>query len=135
MVPIEGTLNQTGYLHILNEHAFTSGNRLFSTNDWILQQDNAPCHKGRVPTKFLKDINQAVLPWPAQSPDLNIIENVWAYVKSQRTFERDRQRDETIAEITQIWSKLPLEFAHNLVRSIPARLQAVIDAKGGVTRY
>nr|CAA47913.1 ORF [Drosophila melanogaster] len=135
LVPIEGTLNQNGYLLILNNHAFTSGNRLFPTTEWILQQDNAPCHKGRIPTKFLNDLNLAVLPWPPQSPDLNIIENVWAFIKNQRTIDKNRKREGAIIEIAEIWSKLTLEFAQTLVRSIPKRLQAVIDAKGGVTKY
>lgn len=135
LVPIVGTLNQSGYLHILNEHAFPSANRLFSTYDWILQHDNAPCHKGRVPTKFLKDLNQAVLLWPPQSPDLNIIENVWAFVKNKRTIDKYRKREGAIAEIEDIWSKLTIELAQTLVRSIPDRLQAVIDAKGGITKY
>jgi len=106
LVPIEGTLNQNGYLHIINDHAFTSGNRLFPTYDWILQHDNAPCHKVRVPTTFLNDLNQAVLPWPPQSPDLNVIENVWAFVKNNRTIDKSRKREGTIAEIEDIWSKL-----------------------------
>lgn len=135
LVPIEGTLNQNGYLDILNDHAFTSGNRLFPTYDWILQHDNAPCHKGKLPTQLLKDLSQAVLPWPAQSPDLNIIENVWAIVKNKRTIDKYRKREGTIAEIKDIWSKLTIEFAQTLVRSIPDRLQAVIDAKGGITKY
>jgi len=112
-----------------------SGNRLFPTYEWILQQDNAPCHKGRIPTQFLSGLNQAVLPWPPQSPDLNIIENVWAFIKNQRTIDKNRKRDGVIAEIDEIWSKLTLEFAQTLVRSIPNRLQAVIDDKGGVTKY
>nr|AAO25747.1 Tc1-like transposase [Drosophila pseudoobscura] len=134
-VPIEGTLNQTRYLVILNEHAFVSGDRLFPISDWILQQDNAPCHKGSAPTKFLRDLNVAVLPWPAQSPDLNIIENVWSLIKGQRTIDKNRKRDVTIEEVKEIWSKLELGYARHLVESVPARLQAVIDAKGGITKY
>jgi len=33
--------------------------------------------------------------WPAQSLDLNIIENVWTFVMSQRIVDRNRWRDET----------------------------------------
>lgn len=134
-VPIEGILNQSRYLHILNENAFTSANKLFPTIDLVLQQDNAPCHKGSIPTKFLADLDQAILPWPAQSPDLNIIENVWAFVKSKRLFNKDRKRDDTIQEVTGIWSKLTVDFAQSLVASIAARLQAVIDENGGMTKY
>ncbi|XP_055915519.1 uncharacterized protein LOC129948511 [Eupeodes corollae] len=42
LVRIEGTLKQSGYTTILNDHAFVSGNRLFPTIDWILQHDNSP---------------------------------------------------------------------------------------------
>jgi transposase len=44
--------------------------------------DNAPCHKS-VRTKtalFLKGIR--CVTWPPYSPDLNIIEQVWNYMKN-----------------------------------------------------
>jgi len=57
-----------------------------------------------------------------QSPDLNINKNVWAFIKIQNTFDRDRRRNEIISEIQEVWPKLFLEIAHYLVLSIPARL-------------
>ena len=45
--------------------------------NWIYQQDNAPCQASKATKQFLPDSNVDLLPWPAKSPDLNIIENLW----------------------------------------------------------
>lgn len=130
LVPIDGTMNQSKYIHVLNDHAFPSANRLIGQS-FILQQDNAPCHKARSITNFLTDIEVNTLDWPPQSPDLNIIENVWAYIKRKRSSCLARMRDETIAEIEGLWKEVSLETIQNLVKSVPGRLKKVIDVRGG----
>ena len=47
------------------------------------QQDNTPAHTARATQLFLQGNNIQTLPWPALSPDLNPIEQLWAYLKRQ----------------------------------------------------
>lgn len=134
LVPIDGSMNQNRYLETLNNYAFPSGDRLIG-KEFILQQDNAPCHKARMITRFLRDVGVETLDWPPQSPDLNIIENVWSLIKRERSTDLTRTKAETVTEVTMNWKEVPLKYLQTLVDSVPNRLQKVIDTKGGYIFY
>ena len=47
--------------------------------DWKLMQDNAPCHKRIM--AYLAQKRVEMILWPPYSPDMNPIENLWAWMK------------------------------------------------------
>ena len=73
--------------------------------------------------------------WPPQSPDLNIIENMWAILKRNVSKRFPSTLDELWKVATEEWYKIDDAYIKNLYSSIPKRLDAVIKMKGYHTKY
>ena len=76
LIKCPGTLNSFGYLEILKQY-----DRPLIIPDLVFQQDNASVHKSEDVCNFLAQKQWEVLDWPAYSPDLNPIENIWVIFK------------------------------------------------------
>ncbi len=58
-----------------------SADKLYGDADFIFQQDLAPAHTAKGIKSWFNGHGVTVLDWPANSPDLNPIENIWGIVK------------------------------------------------------
>ncbi len=111
-----------------------SADQLFKDADFIFQQDLAPAHTSAKSTKsWLIEIG--VLDWPANSPDLNPVENLLGIIKRKMRNKRPKYADELKATVKETWASIPPQQCHKLITSMPRRIEAVIKAKGAPTKY
>lgn len=134
---IDERLTGPVYRNILENVMLPSVRERFPGDNFIFQQDNAPVHTARIVRDWIEENDINTLPWPARSPDLNPIENVWGYLvkKLQKRDIRPQNRDELWQTINQAWNELENYNMLNLVQSMNQRLQMVIDKNGSATKY
>ena len=129
---IQGNLNAAGYIAILTEHVLPLN---LPGQGTMFQQDNATCHTAATTRRFFETNGIELLPWPAQSPDLNPIENVWSYIQ-QRVDLHEIHGFEQLWNVTlRVWNEMPADYLQNLINSMPRRIREVIAAHGGSIPY
>jgi transposase len=141
---IEGIMDKHKYLWILQNKALPSCDRLFPADedghhDYMFQEDNDPKHTSKLCKRWKRNnmnhLNTEESSWPAQSPDLNPIENLWA-ILDNRVRDRVCNNERELMEVLQnAWNSLPVDLLRRLVESMPRRCAAVIKAKGAPTKY
>lgn len=103
----------------------------YGFNNWVLQQDNARPHIKKTTIEAMENLDIHILQgWPPYSPDLNIIETVWAIMKRRIQLQRPKSIDQLKKICLEVWDGISLEIIHGLVAEMPNRLISVIRNNG-----
>ena len=135
IVFIEGKMNGEIYKTIINQNLKQSAEKMGLGDNFVFQQDNDPKHTSKTVQKFLAQEKISVLPWPPQSPDLNPIENLWQYLDDHIPKSSRTNINSFKLAIADTWEKIPVDYLKKLVNSMNNRLNAVLQSKGGPTKY
>jgi len=99
---------------------------------YIVQEDNAPAHASRFQQELVYSVHQVQqLLWPGNSPDLNMIEPCWMWMKIETT-KRGAPSIRKEAEIAwkKCWKNLPQEKIQRWILWIIRHIQMVILLEG-----
>lgn len=124
------------YIWTLCEFLYPFAHLMHGT-EFFFQQDNASIHTSRETRQFFEEMELNVIDWPARSPDLNPIENVWNLL-SAKVYQNGRQY-ESVADLKEAikreWETITVAELKNLVDSMNRRCFEVIRLGGGKTHY
>lgn len=133
LIRIDGRLGGQEYLKMLKRNLKI---KMMKSNGIMWQQDNAPCHN--LSRNWLEEKGVRVLPWPAQSPDLNPIEHVWAVIKHELWIQRNQitSQDDVWEISKKVWYGRKVELMiPRLYEKYRERLKEIIRKKGGHSKY
>lgn len=98
--------------------------------------DNDPKHTSLYARDFL--VTEGINWWrtPAESPDLNPIENIWHELKEFiRREVKPKMKQELIDGIEAFWSTVDLEKSRKYIRHLRKVIPKVIELNGMATGY
>ncbi|GFW98230.1 transposable element Tcb2 transposase [Trichonephila clavipes] len=104
---------------------------------FVFMDDNATCHRTLAVQDCLDSEGIQRLVWPACSPDLNPIENVWDALGRQvagRNYP-PTNKNTLIRALTEEWDKLPQQLLDNVVQSMVRRVECCITLHVGHIPY
>lgn len=133
---VDVTMDAEKYGEVLEETLLPFAYAVYG-NNFIFMQDNAPCHTSQGIREWFKHLGISVMRWPALSPDLNPIENVWSLL-SRMVYSNGKQYttlEDLKTAIQESWENLSSHFIQNNIRSMPDRCVKVIQRNGDKISY
>ena len=123
------------FVKILEVHLLAQAS-VFHKNNWFLVQDNDPKHTAKLTKAWMQEYMPGNrFEWPSQSPDINPIENIFAWIKQELVKRRAKNISDLKSQLTEVWESINADFLHNYWSSMPKRCNLVIENNGGKIDY
>ena len=147
LVTIHGRATAFSYVNLLQVNLIPFMNALSDQGitGAVFQQDNAPIHKAHYTQEWFEQQTFEIMEWPANSPDMNLIEHIWSALKKElfHHFPDIANLPGALATVQcileeqfqLIWRDIGVDLLKRLVQSMLARVDALIEADGWYTRY
>ena len=130
----DGIMDADGYIRVLSK-----GLLPFVSNETRVSkfmQDNDPKHTSRKAQDWFMEKEIDWWRTPAESPDLNPIENVWHELKEYLRREvKPKTKDELINGIHAFWSTVTIAKCRKYIGHLRKVVPRVIELNGGATGY
>lgn len=133
---VAGRMNSTAYTNVLRDYLLPCMQTI-AVAPVIFQQDNAPIHKSLHSMGWLGAHQISTVDWPARSPDLNPIENLWSTL-ARAVYKENRQYNDVQSlkeAIISAWNAIPQEDVQRLYISMSKRVMDVIRVNGSNIPY
>ena len=128
LIFVTGTMTSFSYLQTLEfykKDIEKLGQNLY------LQQDNATCHVGKKCLDYInKNFSNHLDFWPANSPDLSPIEELWAIVEERLNYYDFKDLEEMTRKLLWVWNRIPKRICKNLIDSFDKKLELLAERKG-----
>lgn len=138
----KGQLSGVGaeeFQEVMKDKLVPSANQIFAaahveSYTWLI--DNAPAHSAKSTKQFFSQEGiQYTQDWPPNSPDLNPIENVWAWMKRRVYAKHHNSLRDLKRAVEAAWDALPVEYCNSLMHSLQRRKRVCLQLDGGYTGY
>ncbi|GFX31428.1 transposable element Tcb2 transposase [Trichonephila clavipes] len=129
LVFIGGIMDKMVYLEILKNNLQKSAVNVGLGSNFIFQQANDPKHTVKIVKLYVLYHCKKELHTPPQSPDLNVIENLWPQLEKSVHEHTITSKEVLKNVLKEEWTQITVETTKKIVKSMPKRLQAVIKAK------
>jgi hypothetical protein len=137
-VTINGQMDSARYISILQKGYLGTLEDLHTNqHNFTLQADSNPKYTSKAAQGWLKENHISTLNWPASSPDMNIMENLWVYLDNCIwAYPRKLVNSTELWEVLQgEWKEISPGYIRKLHESLPRCIEEVCNAKGGNTKY
>jgi transposase len=99
-------------------------------------QDNATWHTTKDSMVEVQErVGDRIIAHPAESPDLNIMEDIWSYLDRKVKARNIKTVVGLKQQLTRAWEQMPWSVIRNSVGSMRARLAECEKLQGGRTHY
>lgn len=128
---VENTLDACRYIDLLKDNGVLEDAIETFGDQFKFQQDGAPVHTAKKAMRYLTQRCDVIVNWPPNSPDLNVIEMIWAIMKAVLAEERPKTADEFKIKVSEVWNQISIDTTiKNLVNSFTMRCYLCLENEG-----
>ena len=131
LVRVEGKIDYIHYIDLLKDYMIPEYTIAREHYRPIWQQDGAPSHRHHNTIFFLESHGIDMLKWPACSPDLSPIEDLWAIMSAKiKKMHRIHNIPSMVNKVMELWNVIPQDLLCNLADSFRERCESVVEKDG-----